>query len=188
MNTLNTTKLTKHIISTVYEGLIKLGTTGNENYSIFYDLELLNYLLDTNYTEKEECLKDLLNVYQCGNESPSSEPLQIHVALEKGRFRFTVLAVSIPYVRSEGESNGFLRDIIELVKTQHFHIEDVKNVFNRYSTDYTCESVDHPEFQYVLYFNHEDINQYKYCFSFDGCCGGYYHRLLSYDYDKLKEK
>lgn len=186
MNSLNTTRLTNHIISTVYEGLIKLGTHGNENYTIFYDLDLINHLLGTTYTDKMECLNDLIRVYHANTTDDTNDTLHMNLALEKGRFRITILASSIPYILSSGESNGFLKDIIELVKTQHFHIEDVKRLFESYSSDYTCEETNHPEFQYVLYFNQEKINQYKYCFSFDGCCGGYYHRLLDFDYEKIK--
>lgn len=183
---MDTTKLTDHIISTVYEGLIKLGTTGNENYSIYYDLDLVNHLLDASYENNQGCYEDLLAAYEHPIQISGQEsPLTIRISLEKGRFRFTVMASSIPSILSRGESNSFLKEIIELVKSHHFTIEDVKQLFSRYSNDYTCETTNHPEFQYVLYFNQKEINQYKYCFTFDGCCGGYYHRLLDYDYQKL---
>lgn len=181
MHSINTTRLTNHVISTVYEGLLKLGTTGNESYSIYYDLDLLNYLLGTDYTEKDRCFHDLTDAYSVRIRDTHTA---IQISMEKGRFRFTVPASSIPMILSQEEQNSFLRDLIELVKSHHFTIEDVKEVFARTSDDYTCVETNHPEFQYVLYFNHEEINQYKYCFTFDGC-GGYYHRLLDYDYQNL---
>ena len=178
-------KLTDHIVSTIYEGLLKLGSTGNESYSIYYDLDLLNYLLGTDYSSREECLHSLQAQYADASEgSALNNPLGIRVTLEKGRFKFTAPASSMDTIWSLGEKNSFLRDIIELVKTHHFSIEDVKQVFAKQTANYICEEIDNPEFQYVLYFKNEDINHYKYCFSFDGC-GGFYHRLLDYDYQNI---
>jgi len=185
MNSITIEKLTEHIISTIYEGLLKLGSTGNESYSIYYDLDLLNYLLGTEFTSKEDCLLELNRQYPVtGNSCEQANPLSIRVTLEKGRFKFTAPASSMDTIWSLGEKNSFLRDIIELVKTHHFTIEDVKQVFAKQTSDYVCEEINNPEFQYVLYFNNEDINHYKYCFSFDGC-GGFYHRLLDYDYQNI---
>ena len=39
--------LEENINSTIYEGLLKLGYQNNESFSIYYDLDLLNYLLQT---------------------------------------------------------------------------------------------------------------------------------------------
>lgn len=188
MNSINTTKLTNHIITTVYEGLLKLGTSGDESYSIYYDLDLLNYLLDTNFESKDACFQQLQQLYShpCTSDSFENQ-LLVAISLEKGRFRFTVPASSMEDIRTHGEKNHFLSDIIELVKSHHFTLEDVKEVFARYSDDYICEKTSHPEFQYVLYFTDEEINHYKYCFTFDGC-GGYYHRLLDYDYQKILDE
>lgn len=188
MSSMDTTKLTNHIITTVYEGLLKLGSTGDESYSIYYDLDLLNYLLDSKFESKDICFQELQQIYTntCTSDSNGNE-LLVTISMQKGRFRFTVSASSMDYIRIHGEQNHFLKDIINLVKSHHFTLEDVKDIFARYSDDYVCEETNHPEFQYVLYFTNEEINHYKYCFTFDGC-GGYYHRLLDYDYQKIIEE
>ena len=178
-------KLNDHLINTVNEGLLKLGTTGNESYAIYYDLDLLSYLLDQKYEDKEACLSDLQMMYKgvCDQDIKGNR-LHVDVSMQKGRFRFTIPAPSMDYVRTHGHKNDFMADIIALVNTHHFDIEDVKHVFEKYSSNFTCEKTSHPEFDYVLYFNDNEINHYKYCFSFDGC-GGFYHRLLDYDYQQI---
>ena len=181
----NIEKLNEHIITTVYEGLLKLGTSGDEDYSIYYDLDLINYLIGTAFASNEECYDLLHDLYNNSNHSsPISLKLNISLSLQKGRFCFTVPATSMDYVRSQGEKNGFLFELIELVKSHTFTLDDIKRIFSRYSNSYVCEETNHPEFQYVLYFKDKEINHYMYCFTFDGC-GGYYHRLLDYDYKKL---
>lgn len=185
---MDTTKLTNHIITTVYEGLLKLGSVADESYSIYYDLDLLNYLLGSTFEDSQLCFRYLQQVYanSCLSDAQGNE-FTVSVSMQKGRFRFTVPASSMGYIRIHGEQNQFLNDIIGLVKGHHFSLQDVKDTFARYSKDYVCEATDHPEFQYVLYFTDEQINHYKYCFTFDGC-GGYYHRLLDYDYQKIIEE
>ena len=175
----NIQKLMDHLTNTVYEGMLKLGGMTDETFSIYYDLDLLNYLLETDFTSNQSC-EAFLN---SAEDSLQIGGCQIIVSLEKGRFRFQAPRASLTMIYAKGEQHGFLRDIIGLASTHHYTLDDVKEVFEKYSKDYMCEEIDHPEFQYVLYFKDEAINHYKYCFTFDAF-GGYYHRLLDYDYQK----
>jgi len=50
--------------------------------------------------------------------------------------------------------------------------------------EFICEESKNDEFQYVIYFKDSTIDPFRYCFAFDQM-GGYYHRLLDYDYQKV---
>ena len=60
----------------------------------------------------------------------------------------------------------------------------VKNIFEKESADYVCEEINDSEFQYVIYFRDANIDEYKYCFTFD-IMGSYYHRLIDYDFETI---
>ncbi|MDF2952634.1 MAG: hypothetical protein K0S18_2217 [Anaerocolumna sp.] len=173
-------RLEENIETTIYEGILKLGKERNDSFSIYYDLDLLNYLLETNFKTKEECFQ-YLNEFMNNSKSSSYE---IKISLDNKRFRFTVFKEGIQFIENKNKENYFLRDMIETVKTHHFNLEDILRIFKKYSNDFICENIDHEEFQYVLYFKDTNLDPYKYCFSFDQM-GGYYHRLLDYYYKDL---
>lgn len=171
---INYERLLDHIQSTVYEGILKLGYHEKERISIYYDLDLINYLLEQTFDTTKEALTVL-------EKCPFSFP---DVSLQNNRFQFRIYGTLLETIYHTGEKNSFLKDMIHLVRTHQFTLEDVKSIFEKQTTNYTCEEIHESEFQYVLYFNDKTINQYKFCFSFDAF-GGYYHRLLDYDYNKI---
>ena len=172
-------KLEQNISSSIYEGLLKLGYSSNEDFSIYYDLDLLNHLLDSEFKSREECYPILRDFKKYMTEQSK----YLSIFIEKGRFKFTVTKDGIDTIYKEYEKNHFLKDLIHLVNSRAFTLEDVKNVFKCYDLEFICEESKNPEFQYVLYFKDNTIDPYRYCFSFDAM-GGYYHRLLEYDYNK----
>ncbi len=172
--------LEENIETTIYEGLLKLGYENNESFSIYYDLDLLNHLLQTSFESNETCLEYMKEFIFCVNDRLSD----IRIFLNKNRFKFTVPKESIAYIYKHNENNLFLRDLINTVNSHSFTLKDITSVFAHYSKDYVCEEIDNSEFQYVLYFTGSSPDKFKYCFTFDQM-GGYYHRLLDFSYDKI---
>jgi hypothetical protein len=172
--------LEENIETTIYEGLLKLGYQKDESFSIYYDLDLLNHLLDTTYVNNEECLEHL----QQFKTFVAGHLYNVHISLEKNRFKFTVPKGGITYINQLSDKYEFLTDIINKVKTHSFQLEDIKAIFEKYTKHYICEEIDNSEFQYVLYFKDKTIDPFKYCFTFDEM-GGYYHRLLDFSYEKI---
>ncbi len=172
--------LEQNITTTIYEGLLKIGYENNENFSIFYDLDLLNYLLTTDFKTNEECYIYLEDF--CREVEPRLGNLTI--CLEKRRFKFTVPKEGIKNIYKLYEKDDYLKHLIDLVKTHNFNLDDVLHIFDESGHSYICEESSNEEFQYVIYLKDSSIDPYRYCFAFDQM-GGYYHRLLDYDYQKV---
>lgn len=171
--------LEQNISTTIYEGLLKIGYLGKEDFSIYYDLDLLNHLLESQFKNNEECYNSISSFTDYMKE----KKIPCTVALLQKRFCFTISQKGIEEINKHYD-NPFLKDLIELVKGHVFTLEDVLQIFKKHTDNYICEDSSNEEFQYVIYFRDSSIDPYRYCFSFDGL-GGYYHRLLEYDYNKL---
>lgn len=175
-------RLKDSIESTIYEGGLKLGSL-NGTVSIYYDLDLINHLLSASFENKETCLSTLQKLF-LDSGIPTSALI---VTLENGRFKFTVEEEGIKRIVEVYKNHHFLSDLIEITKNRNFNVEQIKSLFEKYSNQYLCKKIDHPEFQYVFSFSDKTIDQYNYCFTFDEM-GGYYHRLLDYDFNQLLEE
>lgn len=172
------TRLLQSIHSTIYEGIVKLGYEKNTSISIYYDLGLLNYLLDTSFNDVNSCM-DYLKPFLSEQNNKGNLLL---ITLVKERFQFTVTAVGIEEILSDYQTKPFLKELVELARTHHFSLEDVKQLFHKYDKQYHFENVDNEEFQYIFSFQNSDFDEYIYCFNLEDC---YYHRLLPYDYERL---
>lgn len=166
------------ITSTVYEGIVKLGYEKGTSISIYYDLGLVNYLLGTDYKTNEECLCTLKTFMY---EINASDELLI-IQLIKQRFQFTMTSKGIEMILSDYEKKPFLKELVELVQTHHFSLQEVKSLFHKYDPNYSCQETKNEEFQYVFSFQDSSFDEYYYCFNMEDC---YYHRLLPYDYEQL---
>lgn len=175
--------LEENIQTTIYEGLLKLGFENNDSFSIYYDLDLLNHLLETSFTTEEDCLKYLQDFKQFVKARLSD----IEIVLEHKRFKFTVREDGIDYIYSHNNDNLFLKELIDKVKTHSFTLKDILKIFEKYSKEYVCEEINNAEFQYVIYFKDSSFDKFKYCFTFDQM-GGYYHRLLDFSYNKIMQE
>ncbi|MFU0827404.1 MAG: DUF based on E rectale Gene description [Lachnoclostridium sp.] len=175
--------LEENIETTIYEGLLKLGFEKNDSFSIYYDLDLLSYLLGVTFATEEECLKYLQNfIIFVKDRLPD-----IKISLEGKRFKFTVMEDGIAYIYKKNKDNHFLKELIETVKTHSFNLDDILKIFGKYSKEYVCEEINNSEFQYVIYFKDSTLDKFKYCFTFDQM-GGYYHRLLDFSYNKIMQE
>ena len=172
-----------NIETTIYEGILKLGYNPQEELSIYYDLDLLNYLLRKGYSNNNQCMDYLQEFIAYVNP----RLYNVSISLEKGRFKFTVPKEGIAYIYNHYQDNNFLKELIQTVKSHNFTLDDILTIFSHYTNKFVCEKIDNSEFQYVIYFKDSNIDKFKYCFSFDEM-GGYYHRLLDFSYDKIMEE
>jgi len=176
--------LKDNVETTIYEGILKLGYTEDESFSIYYDLDLLNYLLHTDFNNV-----NIMNDYLAGFSEYMVDyiPGFSYSLLVNKRFKFTVLKNGILKIKDNNKNNIFLREIIGLVNTQKFTIEDVIETFKKSGEEFCLETSEHPEFKYVIYFKDQTIDKFKYCFNFDQL-GSYYHRLLDFSYEQSLEE
>lgn len=171
-------RLNNSITSTIYEGIVKIGYEKDTSINIYYDLDLLNYLLNTDFLQENECLSYLQEYLGVLN----TEHPFMQIQLVKKRFQFTVTKYGVEKILSEYQDKPFLKDLIEMAKDHNFALEDIKALFQKYSSEYLMEETDNMEFQYVFSFPDKKFDEYMYCFNLNDC---YYHRLLPYDYEHL---
>ena len=88
------------------------------------------------------------------------------------------------FVHNNIPDNLFLADLIELFRHHNISIEDVKNVFSRYTNNYIYEESKTDEFDYLLYFNDKHIDDYYYLVKFDEGHASY-HRFNEYDVKQI---
>ena len=90
------------------------------------------------------------------------------------------------YVHENVTRPDFLVELIHLFeKNHHCTIEEIKAVFEKYSSDFVCEKMpEDGEFDYVLYFPDQMVDSYYYCIRME-MGHTIYHRFLEEDYRRL---
>lgn len=177
--------LERNLVAMIYEGMVKIGYHKGERQSIYYDYDLLCYLLDIEEQVVAEHV-DILPRLMEFCEFISAHLGKVKVTMEKGRYKITVPEEGVDTIFEENKENTFLVELIATLRKKDCDIEEIKNVFYTYSDEVVCEPSEHAEFDYVVYFKDTTIDEFKYCFTFD-VMGRYYHRLTEYDFTHLEE-
>ncbi len=175
--------LLDNVSSTVSEGILKLGFTKGESFGIYYEQDLIHYLLGKAYESPEETERELNDFITYGSENH----IPLSITHEGRRFRFLVSPEGVSYINDSCSSSVFLKELISLVSTHAFNLEKILTVFTDSGKEYTVREVENPEFEYVISFEDKDFDPYFYCFHFEHG-HGHYHRLLEYSYKKLFEE
>lgn len=177
-------QLERNLEAMIHEGFIKIGYGNGEKIRIYYFSDLLLYLLGMDSSEKADTnllpiLHEFCNYIQdhWGN---------IQIGKNQNRYEFIIPAKGAAYVYEKNKNNTFLKDLIEILKTEDCTIDNIIPVFEKYSSEVIYEKSTNPEFDYVVYFEDSSIDPFKYCFTFD-TMGKYYHRLTDYDYAHLED-
>lgn len=176
----NYNKLLRNIKTTVYEGILKLGITKGESFGIYYELDLLNHLLGTDYIDR----KDMIPVLKEFKEYGKAHQLPLSISGEGSRFRFLIAPEGVLHIQEHTASTDFLKNLISLVNTHSFTLKEILEIFEASGYEYQCTEIDNPEFEHVISFADKDFDPYLYCFHFEAG-HGHYHRLLEYSYQKL---
>lgn len=170
--------LEKNLCDSIFEMMLKLDESHNSSICIYYTPDLAAYLIGVDDSKLDKKLDEFKSFVKkrIGN-------IDIEKASDN-RYGVRVYSGGIDSIMQSNPRRLFLRRLIEEIRKRDCSIETIKEIFAEESYDFICEEIDDSEFQYVIYFKDENIDEYKYCFTFD-IMGSYYHRLIDYDFERL---
>jgi hypothetical protein len=164
-----------NIIDVIQEEQIKLGYQ-SETIRFYYPIESINSLLNTDFNIDE--LKVVLDQFcdyvqeRLGKVSHSNK---------ETRFCILIPPEGVTYVHTQIEDNHFLRDLISVISKHNCTIDELVHVFKKYSDKVVEKDIQNGEFDYLIYFEDEKLEAYRYCFKF--VMGhAIYHRFSKQDY------
>lgn len=171
--------LEKNICDTVHEGQVKLGYV-KECVRIYYFLASLENLLGVKVKDEWEMAKVLQEFHKVRDPRLG----ELVISHEGKRFCFTIPEQGVTYIYESYKENVFLKHLMECLSDPNCQIEDIIKVFKEQSDSVICEKTEGAEFDYVLYFEDKEIDEFRYCFSI-GQMGAYYHRFTEADYQSI---
>lgn len=170
--------LEKNLCDSIFEMMLKLEESHNSSICIYYTPDLAAYLIGADTGKLNEKLMEFKSFVKerLGN-------IDVETAFDN-RYGIRVYADGIDKIMQSNPRRFFLRKLIDVIRKRDCGIERIKEIFAEESNDFVCKEIDNSEFQYVVYFKDKNIDEYKYCFTFD-VMGSYYHRLIDYDFEQL---
>ena len=136
-------------------------------------------------TENKARKSRILNELNSSSEFAVSGLGQVSFRESRGRVEVTIPPEGAEYVHREIPDPPFLKEMIRLFGTHHdISIHDICDCFARFSPDYVCLEMQDNDFDYVLYFQDEEIDPYYYCIKME-MGHTIYHRFMKEDYEKL---
>lgn len=158
------------------EAQLKLGYA-RETVRLYYPVSSLNGLLETEYETAEELAEALCSAF---SERTVLGLLQFHT--HAGRIEIGIPPEGAEYVHRQVETPAFLRDLIDLFQTRHScSLEELQTVFGRHGR-FCCERMpEGSDFDYVMYFEDETVDEYYYCIKME-MGHTIYHRFVKEDY------
>ena len=167
----NYEELEKNICYVIKEQHIKLGFSENNRW-LYDPLSALNHLLDTEYdiTEMEKALEGFFEYaeerFGPGSVTHKGERFCLHMDSEASR-----------YVRDNVPEEPFLIELIETVEEHGTTLDQVVEVFRRYSDKVHAEPVENDEFDMLVYFEDGIPDPFVYCLA-DEMGHVTYHRMI----------
>lgn len=176
-----TGRLMRNIIDQIKEAQIKLGYV-KESVRLYYPVTSLYALLGNEETNGEKLVKMLNKEF----EFYRNDFGEIEFFLHGKRMEVVISAQGAEYVHTQRDNSPFLIEIIELFRDNpHCSLTEICSVFERYSGDYKCEEMPPGvDFDYVLYFTDNDLDEYYYCIK-EEMGHTIYHRFTREDFDQL---
>lgn len=172
-------RLDKNIQAVIAEQQIKLGYL-EEKIRLYYPLASLNGLLETECTSSQ--MRKILDDFSADVEEKYGK---IVVTEKEGRFCFLLPSQAGKYVHEHMGDFAFLKELIEMVAGHGHSFEDVLSVFRKYSDCVHVEPVDYGEFDYLVYFQDGEPDDFIYCISVEGRHITY-HRFTKADYESFE--
>ncbi len=168
--------LKNHLIYVMKETQMKIGYTDNAS-SVNYPPASLCRLLGTQMDKDE--LEQALAEFSAYVRPALGE---LKISEYDGQCCLTVPAQGVRYVHEQVADSDFLGELIALIRSpQKVEIEDVIAVFRKYSGKVVVEEEDNEEYNYVLYF--EDGQPDDFVYLVEACFGHVsYHRMTKADY------
>ncbi len=178
---MNPEKLIENIVDQIKEAQIKLGYA-KETVRLYYPAESLCRWLGLEAMGDEELAAFL-------SEEPAFSDTvlgKLQFAAHKGRIEARIPPEGVQYVHQQAPAPEFLKDLIGFFgEHPHCRLEEVCEIFAKYSKDYVCEKMpEGADFDYVLYFPDESVDAYYYCVK-EEMGHTIYHRFIKEDYQAL---
>jgi hypothetical protein len=169
-------RLEQNICDVIHEEQIKLGYR-RESVRLYYPLLSLNRFLKTDLSKA-----GMITALGEFCERAESRLGKIEISNEGERFCICLPPETSEYIHRNAPKEGFLHDFIHLVSGHHISMEEVLDVFRKYSDCLHVERVSHGEFDYLVYFEDGIPDDFRYCLTDEG---GHviYHRFTIEDYN-----
>ena len=178
---MNENDLIQNVIDQIKEAQLKLGYA-EETIYLYFPLESLNSILQTDYKEEE----GLLEALRQASAFSESRLGKLSFRLHQKRIEIRIPPQGARYVKECVPDPPFLKEIIRIFSHSHaLTIEEIKACFEKFGDNYVCEKMQPGgEFDYVLYFKDTDIDAYRYCVKME-MGHAVYHRFTPADYERL---
>lgn len=171
-------ELEQNIVAVIKEQQVKLGYR-REKIRLYYMLSTLNGLMKTEYNS----VKMLARLEQFAERSKDRLGIT-DISCDGERFCICFSDIASVYVNENTPNTGFIYDFIAKISDHHASLEEIIEIFKRYSDDVVIEKLDGEDFDVLVYFLNGDIDTFYYCFKDEG---GHliYHRFIKADYDNF---
>lgn len=170
--------LEQNLIDFIYEEQAKLGYSEG-SVGLYYPLTTLCSLTGVD-TDAEGMMKVLTEF--ANDVSPRLG--QISFSHRGERFCINVPAEGSKYVHENIPRNAFLDEFIALIGQHGCTIDSIKELFEKYDSDYVFEEMQDEDFDYCIYFKTGENAEYRYALKDEGI-HLIYHRFTVEDYQAL---
>ncbi len=174
----NYKELEKNVCYVIKEQHLKLGFSENSRW-LYYPLSSLNYILGTE-CDADEMVKTLEGFFEYAEDRLGKGK----VTYKGERFCLHMDPKASVYVRDNVEDEPFLVDLIGVLEKHGTSMEEVVDVFRRYSDRVHAEAADNDEFDMMVYFEDGEPDPFVYCLA-DEMGHITYHRMTM---PELKER
>lgn len=147
---------------------------------LYYPLESLNRLLDT-----EETYEEMYHTLKYFSEISIPIFKGVKISLEDHRFCIMIPEEGTDYIQKTVPDSKFLAAFLERIAQGPESIDEITEVFCRFSDHVKCVEMVNGEFDYVIYFEDGEPDDFRYCIKFEGK-HAVYHRFTPKDYESLE--
>ncbi|MDD6810774.1 MAG: DUF3877 family protein [Lachnospiraceae bacterium] len=171
-------KLDKSISGVVKEQQIKLGYR-REKVRLYYPLSSLNRLLGKTCSveQMQECLQEYA-------ASVADQYGTVTISHEKDRFCIIIPEQGSEYIHADMKEDEFLVEFIDTIRRHGCTLNEVLAVFRKYSGHVHVEKMKNSEFDYLVYFEDGEPEDFLYCLGLEGE-HIIYHRFTPEDYEEF---
>ena len=177
-------RLEKSLIDIVKEQQAKLGYR-KEIVRLYYPLSTLRHFFEC-AGDDNKIAAGMISEQQM--LAPNNLPKQltdtigeIKITAKNERFCIEIPPEGSEYVHENTADNEFISELIALVGTHGCTMEQITELFYKYSDDIEKKDMQNGEFDCYIRFLNEPDDTYYYCFHDEGC-HIIYHRFLPQDY------
>ena len=180
-------RLAKSLIDIVKEQQAKLGYR-KEIVRLYYPLSTLRHFFECAGADNKIAAGVISEQQMLEILAPENLPKQltdtigeIKVTAKNERFCIEIPPKGSEYVHENTADNEFISELIALVGTHGCTMEQITELFYKYSDDIEKKEMQNGEFDCYIRFLNDPDDTYYYCFHDEGC-HIIYHRFLPQDY------